>query len=67
MASVEVYHKQCEEFHKNRLNVAKLVWKKFLGDTVPYNRKGSKLFTMLSEEEIKITAEALQYYLRHTR
>ena len=62
--TVEGYHKYCEDFHKNRLTVASSAWHKLLN----VQRPSGAIITEagLTSAEIRIAAEALQYYLRHT-
>lgn len=66
LSDYDDYKAQCVAFHKKRLDTATSAWYKLLSDTT-YNRGNKpKAFVHLTDEEVNITAEALQHYLRTT-
>lgn len=60
------YEEECKEFHRKRKEVADSAWHKVLSYAT-YNRNATGAsYPLLSDEELDITAEALQFYLRKT-
>ena len=57
------YKEQCEDFHKKRVATIRGIWEKVLSDT-PYNRRGGKVFTALTDEEIILLSGVIQRYLQ---
>jgi len=60
------YSEDCKRYHERRLEIAHGIWHKFLSDC-PCNRgRAVKSFTQLTDEEIEMTASALQKYIQET-
>ena len=65
--TVEGYHQYCDDFHAKRLSTASSSENKLRAALTPIHGTDKSNSVCLTEYELVLTIEALNYYLRHTK